>query len=265
MFEVKFHKPEKAISWLVKHFETICSTGDEQLEDKFVPRHDVALVFHFKKLPYIVNPKIIELRPFFIAPLVCKANTIKIDGELDTFIVVCNPSVVSSVFRIDMTPTSNLSIDLSVDMFFPLWKSLNACKTTRQRINTFTRFVAKICPKPYCNDLIDITFSNIVKNCISSPLPDILKKTPKSVCIIQRNFIKRVGVSPKTLTRIARVNYLIDKINREKAINFQDLVFDGNYYDQSHFIKDFKAITGETPGYFFKRNLELSNALSSRE
>ena len=265
MLETKFYKPIKSVSWLVKQFVTIHSSNDTQMQDKFVPRHDAALVFHFKKLPYIVNPKNIELSPFFIAPLVCKANTIKISGEIDTFIVVCHPSVMSSVFKIDMTPGPALSITPSNSIFFSLWEKMNACKTSQQRINCLTRFVAEVYPKPYCNDLIDNTYNNISEHCITKPLPEILKETPKSVCVIQRNFIKRVGISPKTLTRIVRVNYLIDKINREKAIGFQDLAFDGNYYDQSHFIKDFKAITGETPGYFFKRNLELSNALSARD
>jgi AraC-like DNA-binding protein len=42
------------------------------------------------------------------------------------------------------------------------------------------------------------------------------------------------------------------------------MVFDGEYFDQSHFIKDFKMITGESPNHFFKRNLELVKVLSGK-
>jgi AraC-like DNA-binding protein len=39
-------------------------------------------------------------------------------------------------------------------------------------------------------------------------------------------------------------------------------VFDGNYFDQAHFINDFKSITGETPSYFFNRNLQITKMFS---
>jgi hypothetical protein len=36
------------------------------------------------------------------------------------------------------------------------------------------------------------------------------------------------------------------------------MVFEGNYFDQSHFINDFKSIIGEkSPGDFFNRNLTV--------
>jgi AraC-like DNA-binding protein len=264
MFEAKFHKPDKTVSWLVKQFETIRSSADTETEDKFVPRTDASLVFHFKMQPFITFPFHAKLKPFFVAPLVSRANTIKISGELDTFIVTCHPSTMSAVFGIDMSPSPSLSIQPPHATFFPLWLKLNTCKTTQQRISCFSKFIKEFQPEPYGLDLIDTTFNNISNFCITKPLPEILRETPKSLSVIQRQFLKRVGISPKTLARIVRVNYLLDKINREKAIDFQALVFDGNYYDQAHFINDFKAITGETPGYFFRRNLALTNVLSGK-
>jgi len=264
MIEVKFFKPEKTASWLVKQYEIIQSTVDTKMEDKFVPRSDTSLVFHFKALPEIAEPLNLILPQFFVVPLISKANTIKISGELDTFIVTCHPSVLSSVFHLDMSPDPKISISLPRELFFPLWKKLKPCKSTQQRITLFNQFLETIQSEPYKHDLIDHTYNNIIHSCIIQPLPLILKETPKSLSVIQRNFIKRVGISPKTLTRIVRANYLIDKIKENNVINYQDLVFDGHYYDQSHFIKDFKAITGETPGFYFKRNLRLTNILSGK-
>ncbi|GEM_PF-4700534 len=109
MFETEFHKPFKSVSSLVKQFETIRSSDDTKMEDKFVPRHNAAMVFQFKKLPCIVNPKNIERNPFFIAPLVYQANTLKISDELDTDTVVCHPFVMSFVFNGDMTSARDLN------------------------------------------------------------------------------------------------------------------------------------------------------------
>ena len=64
--------------------------------------------------------------------------------------------------------------------------------------------------------------------------------------------------------RIVRFNYLWDKIRTEHVLDYQDLVFDGHFFDQSHFIKDFKDIIGETPSYFFKRNLQHLQIISGK-
>ncbi|MFV0268808.1 MAG: hypothetical protein ACK5HT_16905, partial [Draconibacterium sp.] len=102
----------------------------------------------------------------------------KISGGLDTFIVTCHPSVMSSVFNIDMSHSPEIIIHLSGPVFLPLWQNMYSCSTTRQRLNCFDRFLAGVNPQPYHNDLIDVTFNNISKYCITTPLPDILKQTP---------------------------------------------------------------------------------------
>ena len=76
--------------------------------------------------------------------------------------------------------------------------------------------------------------------------------------------LKEAGITPKKLLRLVRFDYLWTKINNEKTIDYQDLVFDGNYFDQAHFINDFKSITGETPSYFFNRNLQITKMFSGR-
>ncbi|MFV0268804.1 MAG: hypothetical protein ACK5HT_16885, partial [Draconibacterium sp.] len=64
MLKAEFHKPEKTVSWLVKQFETIRSPAGAQIEDKFVPRGDAALVFHFKIQPYLTAPLYADLHRF---------------------------------------------------------------------------------------------------------------------------------------------------------------------------------------------------------
>lgn len=82
---------------------------------------------------------------------------------------------------------------------------------------------------------------------------------------LQRKFIKRTGVTPKVLMRIVRLNYLWTKINNHYAVNYQDLVFEGNFFDQAHFINDFKSIVGETPNHFFNRNLNIVELFSGKD
>lgn len=87
---------------------------------------------------------------------------------------------------------------------------------------------------------------------------------PVSQRTLQRQFIRRVGTSPKRLERISRINRVWDLISFDKIIDYQNLVIKGCYYDQSHFIKEFKEIVGETPDNFFKRDLENVKIMSGK-
>ncbi len=149
-------------------------------------------------------------------------------------------------------------------IFQPLWNVLSQLKTTDERINHFTNFINSFQQTPYIPDVIDVFYEKIIKKSPTTLLKDIIQECAACQRTLERYFVKRTGVTPKTLMRIVRLDYLWTKIKDEKAINYQDLVFDGNYFDQAHFIKDFKSIIGETPSYFFNRNLQITKMFSGR-
>ncbi|MFD0878251.1 helix-turn-helix domain-containing protein, partial [Massilia pinisoli] len=43
------------------------------------------------------------------------------------------------------------------------------------------------------------------------------------------------------------------------------IAYEGNYYDQAHFIKDFKAFTGVSPKKFYANNLRMSALFIDKE
>lgn len=67
----------------------------------------------------------------------------------------------------------------------------------------------------------------------------------------QKHFIHlfkhHVGVAPKSFMRIMRFNKTLTEINATQEIDWTALALDCGYYDQSHFISDFKKFSGYTP------------------
>jgi AraC-like DNA-binding protein len=47
-------------------------------------------------------------------------------------------------------------------------------------------------------------------------------------------------------------------LNKQFA-NLTSLAYENEYYDQSHFTKDFKELTGITPKEFYGDNLKMSS------
>lgn len=264
MLNVEFIKNNPSNDWLVRQFEIFRFSGTS-LADKFIPRPDISIVFHFKDCPLILGENNIQLEPLFIGPIIPKSIVLNFYGTLDTFIVICKPTVFSRVFNIDLSPVAKRSVDLPYHVFQPLWDNLAEIETTSNRVSFFTDFVNTFQPTPYVDDATDLLYNKIVERGANTLLKDIIQES--SVCqrTLERSFIKRTGVTPKMLMRIVRINHLWKKINEDKVIDYQDLVFEGNFFDQAHFIKDFKSIIGETPNFFFNRNLQTSKMFSGRE
>jgi len=62
-----------------------------------------------------------------------------------------------------------------------------------------------------------------------------------------RQFIKKVGISPKSYAKIWQWQYVAELLNGNPAIKLQDLAYLAGFYDVSHLINDFKIKTNMTP------------------
>lgn len=82
---------------------------------------------------------------------------------------------------------------------------------------------------------------------------ELSKKLFVNESTLYRLFIDQVGQSPKTFLRTMRFRNVLDKLLDYNCNKFSELAYNYNYADQSHFIKDFKDITGETPGQLKKK------------
>lgn len=67
---------------------------------------------------------------------------------------------------------------------------------------------------------------------------------------LQRTFGRYVGVSPKWVIRRYRLHEAAERLAGGKAVNLPEVALDLGYFDQAHFIKDFKKIVGTTPAKY---------------
>ncbi len=67
---------------------------------------------------------------------------------------------------------------------------------------------------------------------------------------VQRLFSQYVGVSPKWVIDRYRLHEAAERVAGGRGVDWTRLALDLGYFDQAHFIKDFKAIVGQTPGEY---------------
>ncbi|MBB4687798.1 AraC family transcriptional regulator [Amycolatopsis jiangsuensis] len=74
--------------------------------------------------------------------------------------------------------------------------------------------------------------------------------TGVSVRALQRLFAEHVGSTPKQAIRIYRLDEAARVLAAEPAPDYAGLATRLGYSDQPHFIRDFRAVTGRSPGAF---------------
>jgi AraC-like DNA-binding protein len=63
-------------------------------------------------------------------------------------------------------------------------------------------------------------------------------------------FKQHVGMTPKLFCRVRRFQQVLRRITSGKPVNWSDLALDGGYFDQAHFIHDFRAFSGINPSKY---------------
>ncbi len=68
---------------------------------------------------------------------------------------------------------------------------------------------------------------------------------------LNRIFTEAVGLNLKMFSRIVRLQAALKRARRAPVNDWAFFALESGYYDQSHFISDFKDLTGVTPTSFF--------------
>jgi len=73
-----------------------------------------------------------------------------------------------------------------------------------------------------------------------------------------RKFQEVVGLPPKTYSKIIQLHYIIKLMHAKKYTSMQDLSYQTEFYDHSHFTNRFKELTGFSPNEFIKSNKHIA-------
>lgn len=99
------------------------------------------------------------------------------------------------------------------------------------------------------NELID----QIISHRELTTVKQLCQYAQMSMRTLQRAFNQYVGVSPKWVIQLYRLQNAAELLDYGNAPPLPELAAELGYFDQSHFIRDFKAIIGITPEEYIRR------------
>lgn len=174
-------------------------------------------------------------------------------GEIFTFAVDFKPGGLYRFLGVPMNEFLNASHKLeSVShlIFNELSDRIVNARSVGEQINIIENFLLKRLTDYWYNPSVSKALELMHRSSGGIRIRELSERLAVSERTLNRMFHEYVGIPPKMLSRIIRVQSIIKLCRDEKQSDFLMAAVDSGYFDQSHFIKDFKEFCGTTPGGF---------------
>jgi AraC-like DNA-binding protein len=78
-------------------------------------------------------------------------------------------------------------------------------------------------------------------------------------------FSEQVGLTPKLFCRVRRFHEVMRRVHKGRDIDWTEVALSCGYFDQAHFIRDFKAFSGLNPSAWLSKRGEHLNHVPVRD
>ena len=224
-----------------------------------------SIVFNYADPYYLQNKKYERLAvPMqFISGQSIYSYKLFLEGEIGVAGIVFKPAALATIFQLPIYEYTEERIDLYKIFKKPVIdKYVTQIKIAgeEQKVHLLEEFLMQQYriqkPEP---DYIDKAANYIVEHNGLLQVSDLLKDSCMSRRSFERKFFQKVGLSPKYYARLRRIGYLLTFVAGKRKADWPKIVAECEFYDQAHFIKDFKEFTGRSPQQYLKENTELAN------
>ncbi len=168
--------------------------------------------------------------------------------------------------RISMGETTNQILDLN-DVSIGLTKELEErvvlARALPERIRIVREFLEKKLLDREPDSLVNHAVRMITDRQGQVILKNILEDLQISERQFERRFVDRIGVGPKGFARIIRFQNALRTIQSTPRINLTEAAMSFGYFDQAHFIKEFKQLSGLTPTSYISEAHQMSDHFTS--
>lgn len=249
------YKPPQILSDIVRHYWTLDGnvTSGETYIHRTLANFCPELIFHYGGAFEELVPGIGIIKTF----------TTGIHGQTDRirrftakegygiFGVLLQPYAIPVLFGIPSAEFKNELVDLALlgQDGKDITDQMLLAKDNSQRLQLINNFLQQRLREFERPEVVYAAQSIYKLNGLINikTLADQVSLSPRQ---FERKFKEHVGFSPKSFARIVRFKTLLSKYKRGDS-TLTKAAYDFGYYDQAHFIQDFKQFSGYNPHAYF--------------
>ena len=186
-----------------------------------------------------------------------------ISGNLSVFSILFQPQGLSQFFKLPLYELTNLSVPLKYinkKISYELQCKLSETISFQNRIDIAEKHFYHLIAdnnNSFEFQRINQTIELIRKNKGNIDIDTLSQYVCLSRKQFERKFLEFIGISPKQYLKTIRFQAAIYFKSRNAQLSMTELAYESGYYDQSHFINDFKKLSGLTPKLYFEENCDF--------
>jgi len=266
LFEL--HIPSFPLNQFVESFIYYRDYNPVHSVDRFLPDGNVNIVIDLTDYPKYIydNESLKEIqacRNVWFSGIRNKYITIPSGRDSEMFIINFHKGKAYPFVEIPLNELTDSVVDgdlVLTSEIMDLREMILNTTLISQKFFTVENFLQrKFCTKLIVNPFIEFAVNKI----LSSPQQISIEQISNKVGYSQKHLIKlfkdNVGLTPKGFLKIIRFQKAIAEIDATKEPDWTGIAFESGYYDQAHFINDFKTFSGFTPNAYFKKQYDHLN------
>ena len=264
---VHFASPSKILAPYIRRYWALENTLDEgeTCVQRIIPTGLTELLLYFHQRPKVLhNDKSLSHN----VALYGHHNDfydIELTGKYSLFSIMFEPQGLMQFFKFPLYEICNRNVPLQYlngQDGRDLEEKMAEANTFQQRVFIAETYFYNLLKNSYADfgfrrmnhivELIKRTTGNI-------SIPQMASEACLSRKQFERIFSEHIGISPKQYLKIVRFQFVLFLKQQNADLNMTELSCDGGYFDQSHFINDFKSLCGSTPKQYFTENEACSD------
>ncbi|NWJ50159.1 MAG: helix-turn-helix domain-containing protein [Bacteroidetes bacterium] len=253
MTTVKFetYYPTERLKPYIKQY--IVSESMLENQYKVFPSTGLVIGFQYKgSLTSITNESSTNLHAAGITGITDGYKTFRNSVNIGTILVYFTETGFTSFATLPSYELFNLSISLEevFDKYCirDVEEKLSFTNTDGQRIKIIEHFLISQLREIESDRLIVEAVKLIYQSKGAIRIKELNEKLFISQSPFEKRFRKIAGTSPKKFASIVRFNTVLNSLGNNKSLT--ERCYENNFFDQAHFIKDFKQYTSDTPENF---------------
>lgn len=250
------HIPTHPLSQFIDHFFYYAGYIPEHSVDRFLPDGDVQIIFDLTNYPkYIYDnnslKQIQSCQKVWISGFRTEPITIPSGKESEMLIVQFKKGKAFPFLIEPMHNLTNFVVDAELVLcpeILSIREQLLDADSPLLKFQVLEKHLLNIyLNKLEENPFVDFSISKILASPNQCSIKAISDKAGYSQKHIIKLFKESVGVTPKEFLKIIRFQKAIQLIELQASIDWTAVAYDCGFYDQSHFIADFKTFSAFTP------------------
>jgi AraC-like DNA-binding protein len=264
--------PHRDLATMVKCYWTLESPLEATPQrNTIVPDGCMKMIFHYGDLykHYPDGEHYFLLPRCFVIGQLTMPFEVQPSGQTGTFFVCFHPNGFLPFATFPIKEMENTAVPL--DKLFgikgvELGQQILHATSTAERIKLIEAFLrSRLTDRKAIDFIVQSAVETILTANGQVSIDELSRQNGINRRHLVRKFSSAIGLSPKQLSKTIRLQAALKTLLAKNVTSLTDLAYENDFYDQAHFIKDFKEFTGLTPKEFYGDHLKMSLIFDTRE